>query len=300
MEEDVFDKREYTGLSQGSITRLVENMANNYVPGKEEEFGGLSPEEFERLILNDWSGPESPVLFEGDMSESRVNEVRFVHNARILLSKAREEGGLPSSEDGNIELDMVYSLINEMNFGSGNLETPCEVKDVQGETEARPLHILRVVLEVAELLEREDGRFCPTPKGEELLKPGKAGELMEHLFVTYFRVFNIAYYTRGGELAEIQGLFPYSLYRLSQLEPEGEWINRRDMVERSIPPPLKQGSDEKRLEFLTAIFTGRILDPLAKFDLLEARGFGVEGFFEMNSDYRKSELFDKFIQFTLD
>jgi len=300
LEEDVFDKREYTGLSSGSITKLVENMANNYVPGKEEEFGGLSPDEFERLILNDWSGPESPVLFVGDIQESRVNEVRFVKNAKILLNAAREQGGLPSSEDGNIELDTVYSLINEMDFSSANLETPCEAKDVQDETEARPLHILRVVLEVAELLERKDGPFCPTARGEELLQSGKAGELMEHLFVTYFRVFNIAYYTRGGELAEIQGLFPYSLYRLSQLEPEGEWINRKEMVGRLIPPPLKKGSDEKRLEFLTAIFTGRILDPLAKFDLLEARGFGVEGFFEMNSDYRKSNLFDEFIQFNLD
>ena len=299
MEEDVFDKREYTGLSSGSIDKLVDNLAKNYVQDKEAEFGGLSPDEFKKLVLNNWSGPDSPVVFNYDLPEEEAGEVQIVKNADTFLQIAQEKEGLKVSEDGMIELETVYDLMEEMDFGPHTITNPSEIRDVGDETEARPLHILRVVLEVAELLQADGGFFRPTERGESFMEAGKKVDLLEHLFVTYFRVFNLAYYTRGGELAEIQGLFPYSLYMMDQIESEGEWINRKELVNELIPPPLKEGSDEKRLEFLAVIYSGRVLDPLTKFGLLEARGFGEEGLFQINSEYHKMDLFDRFISFNV-
>ncbi len=232
-------------------------------------------------------------MFNTDIEESELDEVNFLNNSEILLESALTEGGLDASPEGNIGMGSVRNLLNRMQFGPGTLE----IEDVAEETEARPLHILRVVLEVAKKNKKEKDSFRITSRGEDFLNEKSAGELLEHLFVTYFRVFNLAYFTRGGELAEIQGLFPYSLYKLGWMEDCEEWMERKDLVSSLVPPPMKEGSDEKRMEFLTIVYAGRVLEPLVKFALLDARGYGEPGIFQVNLDYRKTDFFDKFIEF---
>lgn len=300
MDEDVFDKREYTGLGSGNLEELVEEVLDERFENDGDEIDGLSPEGFRKLVLTEWSDSDNPIKLNTSILEGRAAEVRFVENARILLETTLHESGINATEDGNMELDTVYVLLDKMDFGPASLDSPCEIQDVLDETEARPLHVLRVVLQVAGFLEKKEGAFHTTERGEEALDLRKSAEVMKRLFVTYFREFNLAYFTRGGELPEIQALFPWSLYRLDQLDSAEGWMDRESFVELIAPPPLMDTDDEKRMELFTVLFSSRVLNPLAKFDLLDTRGFGVQGVFQINSEYHKTSLFDRFMDFSLD
>ncbi len=150
---------------------------------------------------------------------------------------------------------------------------------------------------IGNLLERTGNAFNITSQAGSLLEPGKAGEFMKHLFLTYFRDFNIAYFTRGREWPGIQDTLPYILYQLKMLD-EG-WHERKTLIDQLILPSIREKAEEQGEDLLWMDYSIKVLRPLVKFNLLKIRRVGGGKHYEKNVEYRKSSLFDRFMEFDL-
>jgi hypothetical protein len=296
MSSDIFDEDEFEDIeSFEELQKAVQKRVEEYNSTPQNELGGLSPEQAYLLFNTDWPGPESPMTIHDNFSDAEANDVRFVNNARILLQTAREEGELPATNAGNFKRVVVSDFLERMEFDPDRVEDIYEMNKVINEQDVPPLHILRVVLEVGDFLNLSGGTFHPTSKAISLLRPGRAGDLLKELFLTYFKEFNIAYFSRGKEWTEIQDTIPYILYRLCRLDED--WHRKEDFIERLIFHTVRKKAEEEGESSLNFYYSSRVMKPLEKFELIESRRVGEGKLHEQEKQYRKTSFFDRFIEF---
>lgn len=298
MLDDILDKDEFEHIEfLEELEKAIDKRLEEYNQTPQEDLGGLSPKQAYRLLHTDWTGTESPMVIHDSLPDSDVGEVRFVKNSRILLEAAREQDGLPATKAGNLKRKVVAEFLDTMDFDPYRVEIIHIVNKVINEHDVRPLHILRVVLEVGNLLKRTGSTFNITSHARSLLEPGKGGKFMKYLFLTYFRDFNIAYFTRGEELPEIQDTLPFIFYQLSLLDES--WHERKSLIDRLILPSIRDKAEELGEDLLWMDYSIKVLRPLVKFNLLETRRVGEGKRYEQKVEYRKRPLFDQFIKFNL-
>lgn len=104
-----------------------------------------------------------------------------------------------------------------MHWRPGQKEDTIRFNKVLNEHDVRPLHIIRIICELARLVRRRKRKFLVTNKGQQLLGEQKAGELYTLLFRTFFRQFNLSYLDGLPECYGLQGTIAYSLYRLKKV-----------------------------------------------------------------------------------
>lgn len=298
MLEDLFDEGEFDDVeSREQLEEAVQKRMNEYNRTPQEELGGLSPEQMHKLLHADWPGPNSPVKVYEDLPESEVNQVRFLKNSRTLLDTAREEG-LPATNAGNFKRVVVSDFLEKMEFDPERVEDIHKMNKTINEADVPPLHILRPVLEVGDFLKLSGGSFSPTSKATNLLQPGRTGEFMKELFLTYFKDFNIAYFTRGKEWKEIQDTITYTFYQLSKYDED--WHLKSEFIEPLIIHTIKKLADEDDWPSLDYYYSARVLKPLKKFELVESRLVGEGKPHEKDKQYRKTSLFNRFIEFNFE
>jgi len=293
LEEKGFEEIETFEEFQEAVSRRVDGY--NKTPQK--ELGGLTPEQVNALVFPDWPGPKSPLKINDSLPDKLAKQVRIVKNCRIFLKTAREKGGLPSTQAGNLKRKAVADFLERMKFDPDRVAWIREYHTVINENHVRPLNILRVFLETAGLIDHHDGRFHPTSRGLSMLEPGKAPELMRYLFVAYFRKFNLNYFTRCHEWNEFREILPYSLYRFRKLDEQ--WHRIDIIANRVLLPSIFELADQRGEKRLASAYSALILKPLSKFELLEGRKLGLKGVEDFDPQYRKTCLFDRFIEFDL-
>ncbi len=293
LEEKGFEEIETFEEFQEAVSQRVKNY--NKTP--QGELGGLTPEQVSALVFPDWPGPNSPLAINGSLPEQLAKQVRIVKNSRIFLETAREKGGLPSTKAGNLKRKAVADFLDRMKFDPDHVAWIREHHTAINENHVRPLTILRVFLETAGLIDHHDGRFHPTAKGLNMLQPGKAPEFMKYLFVAYFRKFGLNYFTRCHGWNEFREILPYSLYRLSKFDDE--WQRIEIIANRVLLNSIFELADQRGTGSLAYTYSLLILKPLSKFELLEGRKLGVKGVEDFDPQYRKTPLFDRFIEFDL-
>ncbi|MBS3792971.1 hypothetical protein KGY77_10075 [Candidatus Bipolaricaulota bacterium] len=296
MSSDIFDEGEFEDIeSFEELQEAVQERVDEYNRTPKDELGGLTPEQAYLLLNRDWPGPDSPVTVRDNFSDSEANDVRFVNNARILLQTAREEEGLPATNAGNFKRVVVSDFLERMEFDPDRVEDIYEMNKVINEQDVPPLHILRVVLEVGDFLDLSGGSFQPTSKAISMLRPGRAGDFLKELFLTYFKEFNIAYFSRGKEWTEMQDTITYTFYQLSKYDEN--WHPKDEFIEPLIIHTIKKLADEDDWPSLDHYYSARVLKPLEKFELVESRLVGEGEFYEKDEQYRKTSLYDRFIEF---
>jgi len=169
---------------------------------------------------------------------------------------------------------------------------------VINEADFWPLHILRVILQLARPLRLATGWFNVTKKGQGLLADEMAGVLYALLFRTYFRKFNLAYLDRLPEVHSFQSTIPFSLFMIGR--HAGEWIKPEDLAPLVLFPVVNDELATMRFWMQGAWpVESRILKPLVSFGLLEKRELPSDREWAKPYEVRKTKLFDRFLEFDL-
>ena len=265
-----------------------------------EELGGLSPMQFTRLVTDDWEGPDV-VRLNPDISLEELGGAVLFRQTRILLDAIEEADGVKATVKGYLPRVFVRRMVESMDLPAWMREGPDGREAVLNEGDVHPVHIARVVAELAGLIRKVKGQFKITKKNRWLHGDDAAGRLFSLLFKTFFRRFNLAYLDRLSDSPMVQEMAAYYLFRLSRFG-ENWMLLRSVMDEIMLPWALPEDEGPYRHLKEDALLHHRLIAPLESFGLLEKRnipGNGRTDWFNL-LEIRKTPLFDRFITFSLE
>jgi len=253
--------------------------------------------------------PLGPARLREALSAEELERSTFLTNARLLLGELIRSEQRATAE-GNLNRDFVRVMAAEMRMPERYGEWQSYGK-VTREEDVWPLHVLRVVLQVAGLIRKYGGAFRITRRGRDLSGPAEAGVLFAHLFRTFFGRFNLAYLDQREDDPLLHATFPRLLWAIGRLADE--WMCVRILRERVLlatdPLEILEESELEREGVASYLayralsqFQSRIVWPLLDFGLLESRvdpdvaDPAGQPRAEIQQ-VRKTPLFDRFVQF---
>ena len=199
---------------------FIQERVAAYNARPQNDLSGLSPAQMAALLAGDW-GSRGPLRLVTHLSLAELDGSIQLVNTRRLLEALVEAGAVRLTPKGNLPRAFVAVLLDRFWWPERYLEDVRAVCKVINEGDVWPLHVTRVVLQLAGLVRRRGGALRATPEGRHLLAEERAGELFALLFRTYFRRLNLAYVTWLDEAPEIQQMVPYALWVVSQLDVSG-------------------------------------------------------------------------------
>jgi hypothetical protein len=229
------------------------------------------------------------------LPQEKIDSSLFLHNARIFLHYLEQEGKLPGTPAGNLKRKDVAELIDRCRWPDGYILRNKEVNKVINEADIWLLHTIRVLLELAGLIQFRNNAFHLTQKPIKLLDENNAGRLYYRLFYTYFKEMNMGYIANREELWGLQDTISYTLYRLELTD--NEWKSIEDTKTEILSPIV---SDQMELEGRSnSIIYTYLIKPLAFFGLLETRISKEKSDtpFALPDEFRKRPLFAEFLSF---
>jgi hypothetical protein len=233
------------------------------------ELGGLSP--YHTCLLNycGWWDEPFPIRLKPNLSFEQVGQTRFLRHVRAFLQAVEDSDGAPTTAQGNLKRVFVAHMLDRMDLEPDYLERMRQVCKVINESDIWPLHIARVVCQVAKLVRKYKKRFVLTRKGRELLPQDQAGALYRCLFHTMFREFNLDYISHHADVPVIQATLPFALYRISQL-PLGQDHDIEGLVPIVFVPAVELDISRvwSREEAPEWLLEDHVLRPLESFGLV--------------------------------
>ncbi|HVH66995.1 MAG TPA: hypothetical protein VM716_03935 [Gemmatimonadales bacterium] len=271
---------------------FLDRRMSRYNATPQQELGGLSPRHMFALLDGDWDR-SGPLRLNPDLRPSEVERSVLVVNARRLLEALADARGVRVTGRGNLPRGFVAELVRRLSWASEPWEGP-----VQREQEVWPLHVTRVVLELAGLVARRGGRARVTRRGAALASADRAGELYVTLFRAYFRTFNLAYLDRLPAESDEQHLLPFALWSLSRLE--SSWRGAAKLAERLMPVDYVRRARAREDDLIEPLYPviRRVIEPLADFGLLERRLPPGDGHAVPRvAEFRPADLVARFLSF---
>jgi hypothetical protein len=291
--------RDFTNLDEANAELRKLTDAHNRRP--RPEFDGLSPRQVSRLIYSDWESPTSAISFNRELPLSEVKEATFLRNARVFLGALQQSGKTKATSAGNLNRKFILQMLEAMAWPPHFLEDLWRYNKVVNEEDVFPLHLNRLVAQLAGLIRKTKGAFHLTKKGRDLCQEDRADELFAALFQTFFRKFNLGYLDRVPECQSIQQTIGYSLCVLDRRA--GTWQAIEDLAPRLYLPTVTHELpvDRHGLDYETLLARTRILGPLESFGLIQCRYSRKEPMIRPKiSHARKTALFNRFLRFDLD
>jgi hypothetical protein len=161
-------------------------------------------------------------------------------------------------------------MIDAMRWRDGVIEELFRWNKVVNERDVRPLHELRVILELAGLAKRKQGRFATTRAGRAALAEDRAGALFAELVHTTFRRFNLGYHDRLPATQAFQDTIAFPLAVLSREPPQ--WRPASDLLPRLLLPSVAETIlAMPYLDTHVTLVRLRLIEPLDGLGLLECR-----------------------------
>lgn len=279
------------------LTAALRSAGFDILPSFDPGMGGLSPTDVQELLDAEWQGAKSAVRLDATLTRDELASSRTLYNARLFLEMLGAEGQVKATPKGNLPRVFVNRFRERMKAPKSRWDLP-EPATVN-EEDVEPLHITRILLELAGLVKRRKGVFSLTRTGEKLSAEGRASELFATLFRAHFRRFNLEYLDGAPEVREFQFSIAYTLFRFGQVG--GEWSTPDDLAESIVLPGV--GEAPTRSPFgdpMPLIVETRFLRPLEGFGLAEVREPEWAPGTPLPKDlYRKTPLFDRFLSFAL-
>lgn len=256
----------------------------------------ISSREIEKLLRADWQTPHGAIYVRDDLSVDEANRSTLFRNARTLVNALNESGGTKATASGNLNRKFVAEMMEKIELPPKTALMIRRVNKVINEEDVWPLHITRVIVELAGLVRRHGGMFKAVQKKQHLLADLQAGQLYNLLFLTFFRRFHLTYLDHMDEAPLVQDTLPISLFLVSRLM--NDWVTVDEVVDFLFPAQVRQqlpvpayGDIAVRLAY------SRIVRPLLWLGLLEDRKWD-EGSLA-KTELRKTELFDRVLQFNV-
>jgi len=257
----------------------------------------LSEDQRNLLASADVRDPKDVLRISGSLTLEQLTGVRMLTNARTLLSALAEGPVRATKGRGNFERRFVARVRDELLIRPDD-EWLLEYSRGENEEEVPGLHVLRVVLGVAGLLKKRNGRFSITERGRRLLQPGRAVELYELLLRTYFGKFNIFYPCGYREDPVIQRRIVLALWIIRRLaeHPVGSKSIAYLIPHDEMRWHTRLGSYKGELEHAVAAV---VLEALQSFGLLSG-GETIRGSRSYErTPWQVTPLFDEAISFDI-
>ncbi len=222
------------------------------------------------LRYADWQNPIGPIRFSRSLNLGELQRAPFFVNTRIFLRALSEDGGADLTATGNLNRAFVTKLFDRLTLPKSYREMMRNVCKVLNELDVWDLHLVRVVSEIAGLVQRRKKRVQLTKRGRELLADEHAGTLYRELFFAYFLKFDWHYDFHLREAKWIQTTMAATLWRLDSVIEN--WRSVRGLASQVLLPRVY---DDLRAAMINPhdteewIFSGYALAPLSKFGLIE-------------------------------
>ena len=278
--------------------RQIEAEVRSYNLRPQKELGGLSPDQMYRLLNSDW-GRSGPLTVAAPTDPNEFGEPDFLFNARALLSTLRDDGPAKVTQAGNLSREFVALMLARMRWRDGDLEELRQVSKAINESDIRPLEILRYVLVFAGLIHRRKG-FRITSLGQQLLEDGRSGDLFVLLFLTFFKQLDLRAVSAFGGHEGLQQTLAFVFWKV-RTEAKS-WVTPKHLADaawmetaKDLPPPTS--TPELFFDGIEWTFRSRVIEPLVKFGLLEARSLPAKERWERPIELRKTPLYDRVLQF---
>ena len=240
-------------------------------------------------LLDEPSAESRALRLAADLTADEVALSPVALNALILLREACGRG-LKLTPAGNLPRATVAAMEEAMAWPGRDPADARRGGKALNEADFPQLHFLRILAEMAQLVERERGRLRVTNLGRHILD-GDTGGLQALLFHVVFWRSDLSPFGHGLLGAWPQDHIGVALWSLS-VAADG-W-QPPETLSRVCTVPC-DGIFEAERDIASLLLQARILAPLRWFGLVEHRGedkaAGVPG------EWRKSALFGRFLKF---
>jgi hypothetical protein len=236
--------------------------------------------------------------FSSSLTLSDLANAIFLHNTRVFMATLAEEQGTPATATGNLNRAFVGRLFDRITLSQRTRDSIRQVCKVVNEMDLWPLHLVRVVAELAGLVARRSKRFQLTRVGRELLSDDRAGALYRRLFLAYFRRFDLHYAFHSRDVPLIQQSMAVILWRLDTVARD--FTPARGLARQILMPRVygqlhaAMVSSYDKEEWILA---GYALQPLLDLGLLERKSPGERRIITEHDEIRTTALWHKFIRF---
>ena len=275
---------------------LDNSRVRHWLGDIEPAWTALTDESFYALAAEP-SATNKVLRLANDLIADELNTSAAARNTLVLLHHAAQDGGLKLTQTGNLARSVVAKMIGQFDWPDFDSAGAFQFHTVINEPDFLPLHFVRLVAEAARLVRRNRGFLKPTVLGRDLSKEPKQGALLAILFHIAGWHCNLSYFGRGLHGAWPQGEIGVILWSLSVAARDWESPER---LTRLCAIPINGVLDAQWDRGSIAI-EARILRPLLWFGLLELRRDpNPRDRYAGCRFYRKSTLFDRFLQFDVE
>ena len=174
---------------QKQLHQIMDEQNNRSIP----EFEGYSPLQMHQ-ILHFTFGEESPIKLL-KLSGSEYKKIPILNQITYLTELIAKSGEMTLTKKGFLPTRIVSELYQQGFLKEKYIESG--LTKLYKETDSLTVHLTRLLMEVAGLVKKRNGKLRLTKRGEKLRKDQFA--LLKTLLETYTSKFNWAYLDGYGE-----------------------------------------------------------------------------------------------------
>ena len=130
-----------------------------------------------RALRQDPSAVQTRIRIANDLNADEIARSAVTRNTFILLRQAIERGGLPLTATGNLSRALVAEMRKLIEWPGYDQANAFRLHKIINEPDFLPLHMVRLLAEVARLMRILRGNLVATPLGRSMLERCAAGQL---------------------------------------------------------------------------------------------------------------------------
>jgi hypothetical protein len=264
-----------------------------------EDFSGLSSELIHRFLYYPFDSADL-IKFPQTLAEEPAAPILTLFR---LLAEAIGEEGLKPTAKGNLPRSFCREAALAF-WGEEAYAEKTRYGNINKETDFSPLHVTRLVAEMAGLVRKYKGRFILSRECRSLLSKGGPAAVYPRLLRTHAAEFNWGYRDGYPEIYFIQHSFLFSLYLLSRYgDEERSSMFYEDLVLRAFPLLVNEGETFAMMspeDMVRSSFTLRTLVNFAEFlGLATVEPVKSDSILVREYRVKKTPLLDKAVQFKI-
>ncbi len=240
--------------------------------------------------------PEAIVLTP-NRAPNEINIAPLVRAARQVIERAAAQGGLALTATGalsRIDTQALFDMIDWPDYAKTEV---LAVNRVLNEADALPVHVTRVVLQVAGLLRRRGKVLVATKKAQTLLHQDVSADLFALLFEAMLWRVSLSYFDRAPVEHWPQDHIGIVLWCLSVAA--NDWADSDTLTQ--VCTVRDERLDRTVRDFSAHAMRSRVLRPLTWLGLMEMarRGDEAQVDWMRPAVYRKAAHFDAVVGFKI-
>ena len=294
---EALDLTEINDLLQNP--EALDDGADPFETSADEDFQGLSPADMDRLLYAPFQIPE---LLQWH-AVPEVDQAPVTRMMEALFVQLREKE-IKLTAKGNLPVAVVEAMLDAGGRDSLTELFPRELAAVRSEDDALPVHITRILAEIAGFTKVQRGRLSAKKKNAADALKGQWSRPYLRLLEAMMREFNWAYLDGFGDLRGLQITAPFTLWLL-HLNGE-EWLPAayyKGAIRQAFPLLEDEAEDTTFLgvdQVLEGAIDTRLLRLFRWFGLIEMRRDedGSSGWrFDAPVSLRRTPLFEAVLTF---